>query len=408
MAPPYRKFALTFGEWNDKTEEQKMEHIRSFLLYIPTIPDLTELSSNATDSPPQKKDKEVNEQELATDSVLSNCTPNNKKPEIPISAEELDISTDKIPKDTLKKIFQQAVDILSDEKGITTAASADPRMQTVKSLTSTTPHIISPSSRNRDLLECKCKTHTWFLICEHTIAVAVNLNMCFAYFVQVKKKIMQSKARRGLTAAIETDLTIGLKKDQIKKHHAKKKTQESSQDDQRKRFLDSHIQQYSTNAAVINNPTTPTPQSAPLTPHPSSQYANNVNNSSNNQLNVLLSSPPPTALQSLRPHSSSNAALSQIIKNFSHINNWQSEMSPFFYEIVLLPGNVSVCYGCHKKFEVECRTFPNNVIVKHMDRRITGVSPSGPVTFANDFTATYYHLDVQHIAIKTGYSSKTR
>ena len=76
------------------------------------------------------------------------------------------------------------------------------------------------------------------------------------------------------------------------------------------------------------------------------------------------------------------------------------ECRHFFYEVVLLPGNVSVCYGCHKKFEPESRTFPNNIIIKHMDRRITGTSPTGLINFGKDFTAYYYHFDLQHIASK--------
>ena len=29
---------------------------------------------------------------------------------------------------------------------------------------------------------------------------------------------------------------------------------------------------------------------------------------------------------------------------------WHSGLSPYTYEIVVLPDNVSVCYGCHSKF----------------------------------------------------------
>ena len=78
----------------------------------------------------------------------------------------------------------------------------------MKSSASTQPWIISPTSKNRDFLQCKCKTNSWYLICEHTIVVAMHLNICFAYFVQVKKKkITVSKAKRGLTSALESDLT---------------------------------------------------------------------------------------------------------------------------------------------------------------------------------------------------------
>ena len=108
--------------------------------------------------------------------------------------------------------------ILADKNGIMTAAAADPRMITVKSATSALPHIILPSSKHRELLEYQCRTKTWYLICEHTISVSANFSMRFDYFVQVKKTIARGKTRRGLTATLQSDLSIsqtGLKKYQL-------------------------------------------------------------------------------------------------------------------------------------------------------------------------------------------------
>ena len=79
------------------------------------------------------------------------------------------------------------------------------------------------------------------------------------------------------------------------------------------------------------------------------------------------------------------------------VENWNSGYSPYFYEIVLLPQNVSLCYECHKKFEDECHFSQNNIIIKHQDRHITGTDVNGCVTYAKYFTATYYHFDIQHI-----------
>ena len=43
---------------------------------------------------------------------------------------------------------------------------------------------------------------------------------------------------------------------------------------------------------------------------------------------------------------------------------------------------------------------PNNLVVKHMDRRITGRDQSGQLLFSPDFKATYYHPVKEHIMLK--------
>ena len=54
-----------------------------------------------------------------------------------------------------------------------------------------------------------------------------------------------------------------------------------------------------------------------------------------------------------------------------------SGMSPSPYQVILLPNNVSVCYGFHNKFTEEERSFPRNIVVRHKDRRITGRGENG-------------------------------
>ena len=43
---------------------------------------------------------------------------------------------------------------------------------------------------------------------------------------------------------------------------------------------------------------------------------------------------------------------------------------------------------------------PNNVIVKHVDRRLRGRDEKGQVVYSPDFTNTYYHPIRSHIARK--------
>ena len=78
--------------------------------------------------------------------------------------------------------------------------------------------IISPNPRNRNLLQCKCKTNVWHLICEHALAAALNLGITFDYLVEVKKKILTSRKSKGFTKAVNKNPSIkekGLKKSQI-------------------------------------------------------------------------------------------------------------------------------------------------------------------------------------------------
>ena len=80
--------------------------------------------------------------------------------------------------------------------------------------------------------------------------------------------------------------------------------------------------------------------------------------------------------------------------------SWNSSMSPYRYELVLLPNSVTKCYGCYQEFTQGYRMPPNNLVVRHMDRRITGRDQSGQLLFSPDFKATYYHPVKEHIMLK--------
>ena len=56
---------------------------------------------------------------------------------------------------------------------------------------------------------------------------------------------------------------------------------------------------------------------------------------------------------------------------------WQPWMSPYAYEVVLLPNIVKKCYGCGSNFVEKYRSSPHNLVIKHMDRRIAGKDSFG-------------------------------
>ena len=51
--------------------------------------------------------------------------------------------------------------------------------------------------------------------------------------------------------------------------------------------------------------------------------------------------------------------------------SWNSSMSPYRYELVPLPNSVTKYYGYYQEFTRGYRMPPNNLVVRHMDRRIT-------------------------------------
>ena len=80
------------------------------------------------------------------------------------------------------------------------------------------------------------------------------------------------------------------------------------------------------------------------------------------------------------------------------VKEWNSSMSPYHYGIITLPNNVQKCYGCGQRFADCYRIFPSNLIIRHRDRRIMGMSITGQHIVNRDFQYTYYHLKRNDIA----------
>ena len=85
----------------------------------------------------------------------------------------------------------------------------------------------------------------------------------------------------------------------------------------------------------------------------------------------------------------------------SAAEGWHSGYSPHRYELVTLPGNVRKCYGCGAEFTERHRNSPNNIVVKHVDRRLVRRDEhTGQFLYSADYSNTYYHLDFAHIQRK--------
>ena len=82
-------------------------------------------------------------------------------------------------------------------------------------------------------------------------------------------------------------------------------------------------------------------------------------------------------------------------------STWHSGMAPSRYEIVLLEPIVKECYSCGKTFADKYRRSPHNLVLKHVDRRITEKSSeTGRLLYSDDFSNMYYHLNAAHVQKK--------
>ena len=51
--------------------------------------------------------------------------------------------------------------------------------------------------------------------------------------------------------------------------------------------------------------------------------------------------------------------------------SWNAGMSPNAYEVVVTPTRAQKYYGCGNDFSPKYKTLPTNIIIKHVDRRVT-------------------------------------
>ena len=111
-------------------------------------------------------------------------------------------------------MFKDTESLLNVRDGVTTAASDDYRIRTMKNVDSCYPLIVAPNKKNRNILECKCKSYTWYNLCSHTVVVECETGTSFDFFSYLKGK------KRGLTKTLEFDITDkekGMKQDEIAK-----------------------------------------------------------------------------------------------------------------------------------------------------------------------------------------------
>ena len=72
--------------------------------------------------------------------------------------------------------------------------------------------------------------------------------------------------------------------------------------------------------------------------------------------------------------------------------SWNAGMSPNAYEVVVTPAKVQKWYGCGNDFSPMYKTPPTNIVIKHVDRRVTRRNEQTvQLVYSSDFSNMYYH-----------------
>ena len=236
LSPSYSHLIMTYDRWIDMEKDEKSEHIKALMTYVPTTATpttalprsattvtLTEVETAADDLP--HSDAVVRASQEST----AHTTPRR----LIITAREANIQVEAVPFANLQDIFTKAEFLLNEPGAIMKAASNEDRMRTVKSRYGTVPLIVKPQTKNKNLFECNCKVFKGMGLCADTVAVAEDNGVLIEYVNALRKKFQRKKRVPNLTAAIESNLNIanrGHKQNEVQKkarHQAAKTRQES-------------------------------------------------------------------------------------------------------------------------------------------------------------------------------------
>ena len=96
------------------------------------------------------------------------------------------------PEERVSDVFDKARKLLDEPGAITNATSWDEQRQTVKRSCGPKPYLLTPSSRNRYLLTCPCKTYNMF---HDASAASADIGIVMEYLMEVVKKSEQEKQK---------------------------------------------------------------------------------------------------------------------------------------------------------------------------------------------------------------------
>ena len=257
-----------------------------------------------------------------------------------------------MPEIALKEIITKANDLINTKDGILIAASSEIHVFTVKSCSQKSPHIVQPKTKNKNDLFCDCSVFAWYKMCHHGLAASFQFGFSFDYLIEARKKLASGK--ESLTDGINHNLSVrekGLKKNEIQKaasNLVKSQRKSSATITSAKHaattpshnvFSSSQLGEPQATSSQIapslpisqNQPSNNSISFLPIPSQPNAMYPSNVNHS---MYQI------PTPYMSYLNHSAHQINTNNInpFNNTQSIpHTWNSGLSPFPYELILLP-----------------------------------------------------------------------
>lgn len=440
----YSKFELRYSDWKDMQRDEKLMHVKRFLSFKPKPPKKGPNTTAQGEGRQQRghQDSCSLNGNIARSTSTCSVAPKPTQRRIAISPGDLNIPATVLRKEMLDKIFIDAQLLLDDKESIADVPSRDPNVKAVKNSGSLEPLIVKPQAKNKCLFQCTCRTFTACrAICHHTLAVAFVVGKLVEYCAAVKKNLTSYNAKKGaqmpnLASAIEQDLpnTLkGMKQNEIVKTALRRKskamqnvepqlsTSESSttSSQQVAPFIPSGTIQprlgYSSTTSALEN-------SIPVLRHPfDSLQLDDAQGlpsfgswfQKDASLHAMPSEQPfQISTFNIQTNGQQPAVSNQFlftpraqevstsVSSQRDITTWHSGLSPYPYQLIIYPTGVSRCYGCNQDFADKYKVPPNNVIVRHNDRRIRGKDANGRVYHNETFSFAYYHANRLHIEKK--------
>ena len=232
LSPAYEHLKCTYDQFVDLTRPEKEHLLRRMFTYTPNPKVLLNNGYLLDDDEiePQKADSFKANKVKDTGSNRHSRQYFCRHEKLPFSPTDFKLTSKfGIPEESISDIFERARKLVDEPGAITKAASSDEYMRTVKSSHGPKPHLVTPSSRNRYLLKCPCKTYNMFDLCHHALAASSDIGTAMEYLMEVVKKFEQKKQKKlssySITNAYKSTLTVsklGKKKNEINKFNSER------------------------------------------------------------------------------------------------------------------------------------------------------------------------------------------
>ena len=430
LSPAFSKLSVKYDDWMSFTSDERRPCVYRCSNFVPKTSPMNELSIEANHAATNASASIDTFASQESSDVAQEVPISPVARKIPLTAAELQIPN--VSSTVLEKVFSDAQALLNDGKSMTTVPSKDLNMRAVINESDPEPFIVKPQKKNKNIFVCTCKVYSSLgIICQHSLTVSQVTGKLLEYVLEVKK-CLSSKSRKSsfpnVTAGVQNTLPTSLRG--MKKNEIGKAIQRPRRNEKRRQEKLASTETTSTAATEgVNTPIVSTNVNGSQVEtqqfhwqqqqlHSENQH-NQVQNFASplQQNNTAASHDLLFTVPTLqRQHSNQNVTQSQQrgadiggffpvprqpfptpFPSFGSLDTpaypnslpagnqystyWHSGLSPHPYEVVLLPANVTKCYGCGNEFTEKYKAPPHNVVIRHRDRRIRGRGPAGPLLY---------------------------